>query len=85
MISIQSFFIGNCLETDEGKIKLHSCSNFSDGCPDKPFFDYDFYKCEYFSCVFFKPMHLSENPMNPVIPHSTELIPQLALIYRNEP
>lgn len=40
------FFIGNCLETDEGKIKLHSCSNFSDGCPDKPFFDYDFYKCE---------------------------------------
>lgn len=37
---------GNCLETDEGKIILNSCSNFSDGCPDGPFFDYDFYKCE---------------------------------------
>lgn len=46
---------GNCLETDEGKIILHSCSSFSYGCPDGHFFDYEFYKypaCQNISTEF---------------------------------
>lgn len=37
-----------------------------------------------FCCVVFYPTFFSENPMNSVIFHSTDLIPQLALIYQNK-
>lgn len=35
---------GICLETKEGNLMQHYCHNFSDGCPETEFFDYDFYK-----------------------------------------
>lgn len=35
---------GICLEANEGNVMQHNCHNFSDGCPDTEFYDYDFYK-----------------------------------------
>lgn len=35
---------GICLEVKEGYLMQHNCNNFSDGCPETEFYDYDFYK-----------------------------------------
>lgn len=39
---------GICLEIFEGKLIQHSCKYFSDGCPEKDFYDYELFK--YPSC-----------------------------------
>lgn len=35
---------GNCLELSEGEVIRHSCNQFSYGCPETNFYDYDIYK-----------------------------------------
>lgn len=40
------WFVGNCLEFSEGELIYHSCNQFSNGCPDTHFYDYDIYKCK---------------------------------------
>lgn len=43
------YLLGNCLEVFEGKVIKNSCFNFSSGCPANHFFEYEFFKCKFFS------------------------------------
>lgn len=53
-VKFDNSFSGNCLETDGEKIYSYNCSNFSSGCPEEDFFDYEFYICEkFYVCVCF--------------------------------
>ena len=42
------WYLGKCLEVNasDGTITAQSCKDFSSGCPQKPFFNNDFYKCK---------------------------------------
>lgn len=49
IISFDIYHLGNCLEVFEGKVIKHNCNNFSSGCPEKHFYEYEFFKCKFFS------------------------------------
>lgn len=63
---------GNCLEVFEGKVIKHNCNNFSSGCPEKHFYEYEFFEnpaCQNinteFHCYF-------ADPVCPAIPSTEE-------------
>lgn len=44
--------LGNCLEVNvpDGVLNIKDCISFSTGCPSNHYWNYDFYKCEYYDC-----------------------------------
>lgn len=52
------YLLGNCLEVFEGKVIKHSCYNFSSGCPETHFYEYEFFKCKY---LFFPKKNYIQN------------------------
>lgn len=48
-MSFENYLLGNCLEVFEGKVIKHSCYNFSWGCPETHFYEYEFFTCKLFS------------------------------------
>lgn len=47
---------GHCLEVNskDGTLSLQSCFDFSYGCPDTHFWNYNFYNCKFSKTIHFK-------------------------------
>lgn len=71
---------GNCLEVFEGKVIKHSCYNFSWGCPETHFYEYEFFKypaCQNINTEFH--CYIAD-PLCPAIPRTKESYNYIAII-----